>query len=81
MQRGDIVGIEIAIDRPVDARSRVTVPKRGGESPMKRTEEVQIVLDIVRQVLRARLDWVSQGQVLMEEILAKVERAPNRLKP
>jgi hypothetical protein len=48
---------------------------------MKRTEEVQIVLDIVRQVLRARLDWVSQGQVLMEEILAKVERAPNRLEP
>jgi hypothetical protein len=48
---------------------------------MKRTEEVQIVLDIVRQVLRTRLDWVSQGQVLMEEILAKVERAPNSLKP
>jgi hypothetical protein len=48
---------------------------------MKRTEEVQIVLDIVRQVLRARLDWVSQGQTLMEEIVAKVERAPNRLKP
>ena len=48
---------------------------------MKRTEEVQIVLDIVRQVLRTRLDWISQGQVLMEEILAKVERAPNSLKP
>jgi hypothetical protein len=48
---------------------------------MKRTEEVRIVLDIVRQVLRSRTDWVAQGQVLMEEILAKVEKAPNSLKP
>lgn len=47
---------------------------------MKRTEEVQIVLDIVRQVLRTRTDWVTQGQVLMEEILAKVEKVPNSLK-
>jgi hypothetical protein len=48
---------------------------------MKHTEQVQIVLDIVRQVLRTRTDWVTQGQVLMEEILAKVEKAPNSLKP
>ena len=48
---------------------------------MKYTEQVQIVLDIVRQVLRTRTDWVTQGQVLMEEILAKVEKAPNSLKP
>ena len=31
---------------------------------MKRTEEVPIVLNIVCQLLRTRLDWVSQGQVL-----------------
>jgi hypothetical protein len=37
---------------------------------------VQIVLDIVRQVLRARTDWVTQGQLLLEEILAKVEKVP-----
>ena len=48
---------------------------------MRRTEEVHIALDIVRQVLRTRLDWVSHGRVLMEEILARVERAPNILKP
>jgi hypothetical protein len=48
---------------------------------MKHTEQVQIVLDMVRQVLRTRTDWVIQGQVLMEEILAKVEKAPNSLKP
>ena len=29
---------------------------------MKQTEEVQIVLDIVRQVLRTCLDWVTHGQ-------------------
>ena len=44
-------------------------------------EQVQIVLDIVRQVLRTRTDWVPQGQVLLEEILAKVEKVPNSLKP
>ena len=48
---------------------------------MKHSEQVQIVLDIVRQVLRTRTDWVTQGQVLMEEILAKVEKVPNSLKP
>jgi hypothetical protein len=42
---------------------------------------VQILLDIVRQVLRTRTDWVTQGQVLLEEILAKVEKVPNSLKP
>lgn len=48
---------------------------------MKHTEQVQIVLDIVRQALRTRTDWVTQGQVLLEEILAKVEKVPNSLKP
>ena len=53
-------------------------PERGA---MKQTEEVRIVLDIVRQVLRTRLDWVTQGQVLLEEILETAEKAPNSLKP
>jgi hypothetical protein len=47
---------------------------------MKHTEQVQIVLDIVREVLRTRTDWVLHGQDLMAEILAKVEKAPNSLK-
>jgi hypothetical protein len=48
---------------------------------MKRTEEVQIALDIVRQVLRTQTNWITVGQVVMAEILEKVEKAPNSLKP
>jgi hypothetical protein len=48
---------------------------------MKPTEEVQAVLDIVRRVLHARTDWVAQGEVIMEEILAKVDEAPESRKP
>jgi hypothetical protein len=39
---------------------------------MQTTPEVRAVRDIVRQVLRARLDWVRQGQDLVAEIEAKV---------
>ncbi|MGE5857821.1 MAG: hypothetical protein ACM31K_04995 [Solirubrobacterales bacterium] len=48
---------------------------------MKHTEQVQIVLDLVRQVQRSRTDWVTQGQGVMEEILAKVEKVLNSPKP
>jgi hypothetical protein len=48
---------------------------------MKTTEEIQAVLDIVRRVLHARTDWVTQGQILMEEILAKVDQAPESHEP
>jgi|GEM_PF-5974127 hypothetical protein len=48
---------------------------------MKLTEEVQAVLDIVRRVLHARTDWVTQGQAIMEEILAKVDKSPESRKP
>lgn len=47
---------------------------------MKATEEVQAVLDIVRRVLHARTDWITHGQVIMEEILAKVDQAPESRK-
>jgi hypothetical protein len=42
------------------------------------TEEVRTVLDIVRRVLRARTDWVTQGHVLMEAIVSAVEKHPAR---
>ncbi len=48
---------------------------------MKITEDGRTVLDIVRRVLRARTDWVAHGQVLMEEILAEVEKARESGKP
>ena len=47
---------------------------------MEFSEEVQTVLDIVRRVLRTRTDWISQGQVLMEEIAAAVAQAPESRK-
>jgi hypothetical protein len=37
-------------------------------------EEERKVLDIVRRILRNRTDWIAQGQLLMEEIVAEVER-------
>jgi hypothetical protein len=37
-------------------------------------EEEREVLDIVRRILRNRTDWITQGQVLMEEIVAEVEK-------
>jgi len=37
-------------------------------------EEEREVLDIVRRILRNRTDWIAQGQVLMEEIVAEVEK-------
>jgi hypothetical protein len=36
--------------------------------------EVRAVLDIVCRILRDRTDWITQGQVLMEEIVAEVEK-------
>jgi hypothetical protein len=36
---------------------------------------VRSVLDIVRRVLRTQTDWITQGQVLMEEIVAEVVQA------
>jgi hypothetical protein len=47
---------------------------------MEFTEDVRSVLDIVRRVLRTRTDWISQGQVLMEEIVAEVVQAPESRK-
>ena len=47
---------------------------------MEFSEEVQTVLDIARRVLRTRPDWISQGQVLMEEIVAAVVQAPESRK-
>ena len=59
---------------------RYALPDQIVETGGKHTEQVRIVLDIVRQVLRTRIDGVTQGQGLIEEILAKVEKAPNSLK-
>jgi hypothetical protein len=39
---------------------------------MELTEDVRTVLDIVRRVLRARTDWIAQGQVRTETIVAEV---------
>ena len=47
---------------------------------MELSENVQTVLDIVRRVLRTRTDWISQGRVLMEEIVAAVMQAPENTK-
>ena len=47
---------------------------------MEFSEDVQTVLDIVRRVLRTRTDWISQGQVLMEEIVTAVVQAPENRK-
>jgi hypothetical protein len=47
---------------------------------MECSEEVHTVLDIVRRVLRTRTDWMGQGQVLMEEIVAEVDKAPESRK-
>jgi hypothetical protein len=43
---------------------------------MQRTPEVDTVLGIIRRVLRTRTDWITQGQVLMEEIETAVKKAP-----
>lgn len=45
---------------------------------MELTEDVRTVLDIVRRVLRANTDWITQGQVLMEAIVTEVEKHPAR---
>jgi hypothetical protein len=45
---------------------------------MELTADVRTVLDIVRRVLRARTDWITQGQVLMEAIVSEVEKHPAR---
>jgi hypothetical protein len=42
------------------------------EEPMEIEAEVRAVLDIVCRILRDRTDWIAQGQVLMEEIVAEV---------
>ena len=44
------------------------------EESMKIGEEERKVLEIVGRILRNRTDWIAQGQVLMEEIVAEVER-------
>ena len=44
------------------------------EDSMGVGEEKREVLDIVRRILRNRTDWIAQGQMLMEEIVAEVER-------
>ena len=43
---------------------------------MQRTPEVDTVLEIIRRVLRTRTDWITQGQVLMEEIETETTKAP-----
>jgi hypothetical protein len=43
------------------------------EESMKIGEDRK-VLDIVRRILRNRTDWIAQGQLLMQEIVAEVER-------
>ena len=48
------------------------------EGKMELTADVRTVLDIVRRVLRARTDWITQGQVLMEAIVSEVEKHPAR---
>jgi hypothetical protein len=45
---------------------------------MEFTADVRAVLDIVRRVLRTHTDWITQGQVLMEAIVAEVEKHPAR---
>lgn len=45
------------------------------EDLMEIEDEERGVLDIVRRILRNRTDWIAQGQVLMEEIVAEVERS------
>ncbi len=47
---------------------------------MQLTEDVQVVLDIVRRVLSRRTEWVTQGQELMSEIEGEVKRAPDSRK-
>jgi hypothetical protein len=44
------------------------------EDSMEIGEEERKILDIVRRILRNRTDWIAHGQVLMEEIVAEVER-------
>jgi hypothetical protein len=44
------------------------------EESMTIGEEERKVLDIVHRILRNRTDWIAQGQLLMEEIVAEVER-------
>jgi hypothetical protein len=48
----------------------MTCEDRESEGSAKITEEGRTVLEIVRRVLRDRTDWIAQGQVLMEEIVA-----------
>ena len=45
------------------------------EDSVEIAEEERKVLDIVRRILLNRTDWIAQGQVLMEEIVAEVERS------
>ena len=44
------------------------------EESMKIGEEERKILDIVGRILRNRTDWITQDQVLMEEIVAEVDR-------
>ena len=44
------------------------------EDPMKLGVEEREVLTIVWRILRNRTDWIAQGQMLMEEIVAEIER-------
>jgi hypothetical protein len=44
------------------------------EESMKIGEEERKVLEIVGRILRNRTDWITQGQALMEEIVAEVDR-------
>jgi hypothetical protein len=44
------------------------------ESTMKIGEEERKILEIVGRILRNRTDWITQGQALMEEIVAEVDR-------
>jgi hypothetical protein len=54
--------------------TRMTCEDYDPEDSMEIGEEEREVLDIVRRILRNRTDWIAQGQVLMEEIVAEVER-------
>jgi hypothetical protein len=47
---------------------------------MQLTEDVRVVLDIVRRVLSRRTEWVTQEQDLMTEIESEVQRVPDSRK-
>ena len=48
------------------------------EESMKIGEEERKVLEIVGRILRNRTDWITQGQALMEEIVAEVDHHAER---